>query len=91
MLAAEAHPKADRLLVLSVDVGEERPRSIVAGIASRYRPDELVGRTVVVVANLTPARLRGVTSEGMVLAAGAKEVLGLVSPEGDVPPGTVIR
>jgi len=91
VLAAEAHPKADRLLVLSVDVGEERPRSIVAGIASRYRPDELVGRTVVVVANLAPARLRGITSEGMVLAAGAKEVLGLVSPEGDVPPGTVIR
>jgi methionyl-tRNA synthetase len=89
VLAAERHPKADRLLVLSVDVGEERPRTIVAGIASKYTPEELVGRGVVVVANLAPVKLRGVTSEGMLLAAGGTEVVGLVSVEAE--PGEIVR
>jgi methionyl-tRNA synthetase len=91
VIAAEKHPKADKLLVLKVDLGEPTPRQIVAGIAAKYAPDELVGRTVVVVANLKPAKLRGVESQGMLLAAGGQEVVGLVSlPEG-VPPGTVVR
>jgi methionyl-tRNA synthetase len=77
--------------VLKVNIGEPKPRQIVAGIASRYSPDELVGKTVIVVANLTPAELRGVTSEGMLLAAGGKEVVGLASiPEGATP-GTTVR
>jgi methionyl-tRNA synthetase len=91
VLSAEAHPDAERLLVLKVNIGEPKPRQIVAGIASRYSPDELVGKTVIVVANLTPAELRGVTSEGMLLAAGGKEVVGLASiPEGATP-GTTVR
>ena len=91
VLSAEKHPKADKLLILNVDLGEPTPRQIVAGIASKYAPEELVGRTVVVVANLAPAKLRGVESQGMLLAAGGQEVVGLVSlPEG-VPPGTVVR
>ena len=91
VLSAEKHPKADKLLVLKVDLGEATPRQIVAGIASKYAPEELVGRTVVVVANLKPAKLRGVESQGMLLAAGGQEVVGLVSlPEG-VSPGTVVR
>lgn len=91
ILGAEKHPEADRLLVLSVDVGEAAPRTIVAGIASLHDPTELPGRTVVVVTNLRPATLRGVESQGMVLAAGGKQVLGLLGIEADVPPGTVVR
>lgn len=89
--AAEKHPKADRLLVLSVDVGEEQPRQIVAGIATRYAPEELVGQTVVAVVNLKPAKLRGIESQGMLLAAGEKDVLALVTLSGAVEPGTVVR
>jgi methionyl-tRNA synthetase len=89
--SAERHPNAERLLVLKVDIGEQRPRQIVAGIASLYTPEDLVDRTVVVVANLKSAELRGVLSEGMLLAAGGKEVIGLASiPEG-AEPGTTVR
>lgn len=89
VLSAETHPKADRLLVLSVDIGEPEPRSIVAGLASRFAPADLVGRKVVVVANLAPAELRGVQSQGMILAAGDAEVVDLISV--DAEPGEVVR
>ncbi len=91
VLSAEKHPKADKLLVLKVDLGEATPRQIVAGIAAKYAPEELVGRTVVVVANLKMAKLRGVESHGMLLAAGGPEVVGLVSLPETVPPGTIVR
>jgi methionyl-tRNA synthetase len=91
ILSAAAHPDADRLLVLQVDVGEDSPRQIVAGIASRYSPEELAGQGVIVVANLLPAQLRGVESQGMLLAAGAKAIEGLATLTEDVKPGTVIR
>jgi len=67
---------ADKLLHLHVDIGEEQPRSIVAGIAVSYKPEELIGRKVVIVANLAPRKLRGVESQGMIVAA---------SREGDIP------
>jgi methionyl-tRNA synthetase len=86
---AEKHPNADRLLVLTVDIGEEAPRTIVAGIANKFSPEELVGRQVVVVANLKPAKLRGIESQGMLLAAGGKEVLDLVSV--NAVPGSIVR
>ncbi len=89
--SAEKHPDADKLLVLQVDVGEGQPRQIVAGLASAFSPEELVGRTVAVVANLAPATIRGVESQGMVLAAGSKQILGLVAIDAEVAPGTVIR
>lgn len=89
VLTAESHPKADRLLVLSVDIGEETPRQIVAGLASRFEPDALPGRRVVVVANLKPAMLRGIESQGMILAAGGSEVIDLVGV--DALPGEVVR
>ncbi len=89
VVSAEPHPDADRLLVLKVDIGEESPRQIVAGIANKYTPDALVGRQVVVVANLKPAMLRGVESQGMLLAAGGKEVVDLVSVAAE--PGEVVR
>ncbi len=86
---AEQHPNADRLLVLSVDLGEPQPRTIVAGIKSKFSAEEVVGRKVVVVANLKPAKLRGVESQGMILAAGEKEVLDLVGV--DAPVGEIVR
>lgn len=92
IVTAERHPSADRLLVMSVDVGEEKPRPIVAGLATYYPdPQVLVGRTVVVVTNLKPVTLRGVRSEGMILAAGGKDHRGVVTVAGDCPPGEVVR
>ena len=89
--SAEKHPNADRLLVLKVNVGEESPRTIVAGIANRFAPEDLPGQTVVVVINLKPAKLRGVVSEGMLLAAGGGDVKGLVTVAEEVDPGTIVR
>ena len=91
VLTAEAVPKANKLLKLTVDVGEEQPRQVVAGIAEAFRPEELVGRSVIFLANLKPATIRGVTSQGMILAAGADAVLGLSAVDRDLPPGTKIR
>lgn len=76
ILAAEAVPKSKKLIKMQVNAGEAEPRTIVAGIAEAYQPDQLVGRTIVIVANLKPAKLMGIESNGMVLAA---------SPEGGVP------
>lgn len=89
--SAEAHPKADRLVVLQVDLGEEAPRQIVAGIRAAYAPEELVGRQVVVVANLRPAMLRGIESRGMLLAASDAEGLALVRPERPTAPGSKVK
>lgn len=89
--SAEKHPNADRLLVLQIDVGESAPRTIVAGLATKYAPEDLIGRTVIVVVNLKPATLRGIKSEGMLLAAGEKAVEGLATLTAAVPPGTVVR
>ena len=91
VLAAERVPKADKLLKMSVDVGEGSPRTIVAGIAEAYAPETLVGRKVVVVANLKPRALRGIESRGMLLAAGSGGAsLRLVDP-GDLPPGSPVK
>ena len=66
---AERIPKADKLLLLTVDIGEEKPRQILAGIAQFYEPETLIGRKIVIVANLKPRKLRGYESQGMLLAA----------------------
>jgi methionyl-tRNA synthetase len=71
--SAERIPKADKLLLLTVDIGEEKPRQILAGIAQYYEPEQLVGRKIVVVANLKPRKLRGHESQGMLLAASVGE------------------
>jgi len=70
---AERIPKADKLLLLTVDIGEEKPRQILAGIAQYYEPENLVGRKIVVVANLKPRKMRGYESQGMLLAASVGE------------------
>jgi methionyl-tRNA synthetase len=90
VLAAERVPKADKLLKLTLDVGAET-RTVVSGIAAAYAPEALVGKTVIYLANLKPAKLRGVVSQGMILAAGDADVLGLSALDRDVPPGTLIR
>jgi len=70
---AERIPKADKLLLMTVDIGEEKPRQLLAGIAQFYQPDQLIGRKIVVVANLKPRKLRGYESQGMLLAAAVGE------------------
>ncbi|HEV8540281.1 MAG TPA: methionine--tRNA ligase [Nitrospiraceae bacterium] len=90
IVSAERVPKSEKLLKLQVDLGGEQ-RQIVAGIGKRYEPEALIGRRVVVVSNLKPAKLMGVESQGMVLAAGDKDVIGLVSLEGDPEPGTKVK
>ena len=73
VLAAERVPKSDKLLLLQIDLGEEKPRQILAGIAEYYAPEKMVGRKVVIVANLKPRKLRGYESQGMVVAASYGE------------------
>jgi len=82
---AEKVPKADKLLRLIVDIGEER--QVVAGIAKTHSPEELIGKQVVLVANLKPAKLMGIESHGMVLAVRDGQDLKLIRPESDVTPG----
>ncbi|MFN7967271.1 MAG: methionine--tRNA ligase [Acidobacteriota bacterium] len=90
VLVAEKHPSADKLLRLEVDLGDEK-RQIVAGIAKAYLPEQLVGRTIIVVANLKPAMLRGVESQGMLLAAtGPDGVPHLLGVDAEVPPGAKV-
>src|SRR5262249_34954847 len=90
VLAAERVPKADKLLKLTIDLGEARPRTVVSGIAEAYAPEALVGQRVVLVANLQPRKLRGIESRGMVPAAGEGAALRLVDP-GDLPPGSPVK
>jgi methionyl-tRNA synthetase len=73
VLSAERIPKADKLLLLKIDLAEEQPRQVLAGIAQYYEPEKLVGRKVVIVANLKPRKLRGFESQGMVVAASYGE------------------
>ena len=92
VLACERIPKADKLLKLSIDLGEAAPRTILSGVALSYTPEELVGKTVVVVANLSPRELRGVVSHGMVLfATGGPRGLAAVELPGDVAPGSKVK
>ena len=90
VLSAERVPKSEKLLKLLVSLGTEQ-RQIVAGIGKRYEPESLIGKTIVIVANLKPAKLMGIESQGMVLAAGDSEVRGLATFLEDVEPGTKVK
>ncbi len=93
IVAAEPVEGATRLLRLQVDLGTEH-RQLVAGIAAFYSPEQLVGRKIVVVANLQPARIRGVESQGMLLAAGGRApgaALGLLTVDDAIPNGTRVE
>ena len=90
VLSAQAVEGADRLFRLSVDAGSG-PRTIVAGVAQHYSPEDLVGRKVILVANLKPAKVRGVESQGMLLAAVGKEDMSVLTLDKDMPLGTKVR
>lgn len=95
---AEPHPNADRLLRLRVDDGSGEPRQICAGIRGHYDPADLVGRLIVIVANLKPRTIRGEESRGMLLAASdapkddpdAERRVVLLTPMSDIDPGSIV-
>ena len=88
VIKAEAVPKAKKLLKLEVDLGENR--TIVAGIAGSYSPESLVGKQVIVLANLQPAKLMGILSQGMLLAAVDDNRCTVATLDGVVKPGTAL-
>jgi len=90
VLEAERIPKADKLLRLQVDLGDEQ-RQILAGIAQHYSPEEMIGRSVVIVANLAPRTMRGYESQGMILAASDDTGRLVVINPGEVAPGAIVR
>ena len=90
VLAAERVAKSKKLLKLTVKVGDE-PRTLVAGIAEHYAPEALIGRKIVVVANLEPATLMGIESNGMVLAGSSDATLALIALDRDLPPGAKVK
>jgi methionine--tRNA ligase beta chain len=90
VLNAREHPSADRLYVLDIDIGTEN-RQIVAGIRGHYSAQELIGKNIAVVINLEPVTIRGIESNGMLLAASGGEVLSVLVPDKDVSPGLEIK
>jgi len=95
IVAAEAHPNADKLVVLKVDMGGGQERQILAGIRQWYAPEQMVGKSIVLVANLAPRKMRGLESNGMLLAATVKEGdeyrdVVVLTPDREVPPGSPV-
>ncbi|MEE1043121.1 MAG: methionine--tRNA ligase subunit beta, partial [Clostridia bacterium] len=90
VIAAEKVEKADKLLKLTVKLGNEE-RTVVSGIAKHYKPEEMVGKNVVMIANLKPVKLRGIMSNGMILAGATDEILKVVELGDDIPSGTQVR
>jgi methionyl-tRNA synthetase len=95
VVAAEAHPNADKLVVLKVDMGGGQERQILAGIRQWYAPEQLVGKSIVLVANLAPRKMRGLESNGMLLAATVKEGdeyrdVVVITLDREVPPGSAV-
>lgn len=89
---AEPHPNADKLLILKIDAGDgTEGRQIVAGIRNYYKPEDLIGKRIVIVNNLAPATLRGVESHGMLLAAKDGEQVVILTTEKDIKPGAKIQ
>ena len=90
VLSAERVPNSEKLIKLQVDLGSEQ-RQIVAGIGKKYEPDALLGKRIVIVANLQPRKLMGIESQGMVLAAGDANVEGLMTVLEEVAPGVKVK
>ena len=90
VLSAERVPNSEKLIKLQVDLGTEK-RQIVAGIGKKYEPDTLLGKRIVIVANLQPRKLMGLESQGMVLAAGDANVEGLITVLEEVAPGVKVK
>lgn len=98
VVAAEHHPNADKLLVLKLDDGSGEARQICAGIRAQYTPEEMVGRLIVIVANLAPRTIRGQESRGMLLAASdapkddpaVERNVVVLTPSSPIAPGSVV-
>jgi methionyl-tRNA synthetase len=90
IVAAERVEKSEKLVKLRVDIGLET-RQVVAGIGKSYAPEDLVGKSVVIVANLKPAKLMGIESQGMVLAASGGDLLSVVTPDREIKPGSKVK
>ena len=92
VLSAERVEGSEKLLRLSVDLGEAAPRQILAGVGKSYDPETMAGRQVVIAANLEPRQMMGLESQGMVLATGDNpSAIALLSPDKEVAPGSTIR
>jgi len=91
VLEAYDHPKADKLIVLKVDLGDEQ-RQLCAGLRGHYEADSLVGRNIVVVTNLAPRQMRGLESNGMLLAASSADQsrVILLTPDSEIEPGAAV-
>lgn len=91
VIEAANHPNADKLLVLRVDLGDEQ-RQICAGLRGHYTPEQLLGRNIIIVANLAPRMMRGQESRGMLLAASNADHSRVIvlTPESDIDPGSVV-
>lgn len=90
VVSAAPHPNADKLIVLQVDVGEEEPRQLVAGLRQWYQPENMVGMQIVVLTNLQPAKLRGVESRGMLLAAMDDDGVAVLTTDRPKKPGSKV-
>jgi len=88
--SVEPHPNADKLMILKVDLGDEE-RQLVAGIKQWYEPEQLVGKNIVIVANLEPAELRGTKSNGMLLAAQAGDDVVVLTTDKDIAAGAKVH
>lgn len=91
VLSAEPVPDTDKLLKCVIDFGDMGERVIVSGIAQWKRPEDIVGKQLPYIVNLEPRMLRGVESQGMLLAASASEGIALLSPDCPLPPGTKLK
>ena len=91
VLEVTDHPNADKLYVLKVDIGQDQIRQLVDGIKGYYQPQDLEGKSVVVLTNLEPKVVRGVESQGMLLAAQSQDKVVYLTPEKEMPPGSTIR
>lgn len=91
VLSAERVDGSEKLLKLMVDIGEEVPRQILAGIGTVYSPDDLVGKNLCIVVNLAPRMMMGLESQGMIMAADGENGPVFLTPEKDVPAGSEIR
>lgn len=97
VLEAERVEGSDKLLKLKLDVGDKteagefRPRQVLAGIGKTYEPESLIGKQIVIVANLEPRSLMGLESQGMIVAGSDDQGVAIVSPDRELPPGTKLK
>ncbi len=91
IVEVDDHPNAERLFVLKVDMGGEEIRTLVAGLKAFYNKDELLGKKIVVVTNLKPKKLRGIESQGMLLAASDGQNVKILTVDGDISEGSEVR